>query len=154
MEPVITKIDHICIVTRDIKALLKRYEEVYGLTGFFLVDGEKGLDPTKKAQNLTTRGVKTDYNFSLSSGMIGDIRIEIVQPLDDKSDYALFLKEKGEGIHHVGVQVDTERMREIMQERGVGELATGTVRGNIDFVYYDTTPEIGMNIEVCYPQEP
>jgi methylmalonyl-CoA/ethylmalonyl-CoA epimerase len=28
---------------------------------------------------------------------------ELIEPLDDKSDYARFLAEKGEGVHHIAV---------------------------------------------------
>ena len=154
MEPLITKINHIGIVTKDVRAMMKRYEEVYGVTGWTFLDGEKGFDPSQKARNLTVRGVRQDYEISLAQTMIGDVRIELIQPLDDNSDFARFLKEKGEGVHHIGIDADQARMPDAMERSGVPELLSGTIPEETHFVYYDTLPQIGMTVEVCYPPEP
>lgn len=151
MEPLIKKITQIGIVTRDIKNMIKHYEEDYGITDWFFTDGEVGFDPAQKAQDLTTRGVKHDFEISLAQAMIGDVQIELIQPLDEFSDYAQFLKEKGEGVHHICVQADTAHMPAAMKARGVPELLSGTVPGVSHFVYYDTVPDIGMTLEVVYP---
>ena len=153
MEPLIKKITQIGIVTKDIKGMIKRYEKVYGITDWFFTDGEIGFDPSQKAHDLTTRGVKKDFEISLAQAMIGDVEIELIQPLDDNSDYALFLKEKGEGVHHICVETDQERMPAAMKERGIPELMSGKVTGVSHFIYYDTVPEIGMTVEVLYPPE-
>ena len=154
MEPLIKGISHIGIVTSDVKAMMKRYEEVYGVTGWTFIDGEKGFDPDQKARNLTVRGVRQDYEISLAQTMIGEIRIELIQPLDDNSDFMRFLKETGGGIHHIGIEVDMDRMPGVMQERGIPEILSGTIPNSTTFIYYETAPEIGATVEVCYPPEP
>jgi 4-hydroxyphenylpyruvate dioxygenase-like putative hemolysin len=35
--------------------------------------------------------------------MVGQVQWELIEPLDDESDYARFLAEKGEGVHHIAV---------------------------------------------------
>ncbi len=153
MEPLLKGISHIGVVTRDVKALMKRYEEVYGVTGWTFQDGEKGFDPSQKAQNLTVRGKKQDYEISLAQTTIGGVRLELIQPLDDKSEFSRFLREKGEGIHHIGIDVDMDRMPGVMADRGVPEILSGTIPGDTHFIYYETLPELGVTVEVCYPPD-
>lgn len=148
MEPIIKNILQICIVTADVKAMMERYEKHYGISGWRFADGEKGFPPEEKALNLTTRGVPGDFEITLASAMVGNVEIELIQPLDDISDYARFLKEKGEGVHHVCIEADNERLAEKMKERGIDELMSGTIPGASRFVYYDATPEIGLTLEV------
>lgn len=153
MEPLIKKILQIGIVTKDAKAMMKCYEEVYGITGWLFVDGTKGFDPAQKARDLTTRGVNHDFEITLAQAMIGDVQIELIQPLDEVSDYGLFLKEHGEGIHHICVEADQARMPAAMRERGIGELLSGTIPNSYHFIYYNTISDIGMTVEVCYPPD-
>ena len=148
MEPIIKNILQICIVTSDVKAMMERYERHYGIGGWKFVDGEKGFPPEEKALDLTTRGVRGDFEITLASAMVGNVEIELIQPLDDISDYARFLKEKGEGIHHVCIEADNERLADKMKERGIDELMSGTIPGTARFVYYDATPDIGLTLEV------
>ena len=148
MEPIIKKIFQICIVTADVKAMMKRYEENYGIGPWQFTDGEAGFPPEKKAQKLTTRGVPGNFEISIATAKIGDMEIELIQPLDDVSDYARFLKEKGEGVHHVCVTADNERLAARMKEQGIDELMSGTIPGAVRFVYYDATPDIGLTLEV------
>ena len=37
---------------------------------------------------------------------VGDSEIELLSPVDDRGEIAKFLREKGEGIHHLAVTVD------------------------------------------------
>ena len=149
MDPMIKKIFQIGIVTKDVKAMMKRYEEIYGIGGWVFTDGEAGFPPEKKARNLVTRGVPGDFEISIATAKVGDMEIELIQPLDDVSDYAKFLREKGEGVHHLCIVADNERLTAAMNERGVPELMSGTIPGVTRFVYFDSAPEIGMTIEFC-----
>ena len=148
MEPIIKRIFQICVVTADVKAMMERYEKHYGIGGWKFIDGEKGFPPEDKAVNLKTRGIPGNYEISIATASVGDIEIELIQPLDDVSDYAIFLKEKGEGIHHVCLEADNERMAKKMEERGIPELISGTIPGAVRFVYYDATPDLGFTFEM------
>ncbi|MCD8097094.1 MAG: VOC family protein [Lachnospiraceae bacterium] len=148
MKPLLKKILQIGIATRDLKGMVRRYQEVYGVEDWIVIDGETGFDPTQKAQELMVRGQAVDFEISLAKAMIGDVEIELIQPLDDKSDYALFLREHGEGVHHISVDTDVSQFQNVMEERGVEQLIRGTVPHVETFIYYDTVPEIGMTVEI------
>ena len=142
------RIEQIGIVTRDLKAMAKRYEEVYGVGPWVIADGEGGLDPKYQAVDLTVRGERPDFGVSLAWAKVGDIEIELIQPLDELSDYGKFLKEHGEGIHHISMVTDVPKFQKTMEERGIPQLMTGRVPGVETWIYYDSAPEVGMTIEI------
>lgn len=148
MDTFIQKINQIGIVTDDLKAMVQRYEEVYGIHGWTVIDGKAGFDPDAKAKNLCTRGVPGDFEISLAKAMVGEIEIELIQPLDNKSDYAQFLRKNGCGVHHISIDTDAGRFRQLMIQRNVPELLRGTIPGAETFLYYETGPEIGMTVEI------
>ena len=41
-----------------------------------------------------------------------------------------------------------------MREQSIPEIISGTIPDATTFRYYETAPEIGMTVEVCYPPEP
>lgn len=148
MEPLIKQILQLGIVTKDVKSMAKRLEEEYGIGPWMIIDGEKGFDPDKKAIGLTVRGERVDFEISLASAWVGDVELELIQPLDDKSEYARFLKEHGDGVHHISIGTNPTAFAEKMKERGIPELMKGTIPKTSNWIYYDSEKEIGMIAEV------
>ncbi|HUV15093.1 MAG TPA: methylmalonyl-CoA epimerase [Pelolinea sp.] len=72
-------------------------------------------------------GIQVDHVEDVSSQKaivaflpIGSGEIELVQPTDDESGTAKFLKERGGGMHHICLEVeDIEGMLERLTDRGV-----------------------------------
>ena len=81
------KIDHIGIVVHDIQESLKVYEKALGL-------------PLKEI-----RGVP-DQQVQVAFLPIGESNVELVQPTSDDTGIAKFLDKRGEGIHHICVEVE------------------------------------------------
>ena len=78
--------------------------------------------------------------------MAGNVQLELIQPLDEYSDYARHLKEHGEGhIHHISILTDNQAFRETMAERGIASVMKGHVAGVETFEYFDTGRELGVN---------
>jgi len=83
----VKKIDHIGIVVRDIESALKVYRDALGLE---LV----------KTEFVPEQGVKIAFLPA------GESEIELVQPTADDSGVARYLDRRGEGIHHLCLEVD------------------------------------------------
>ncbi len=81
------KIDHIGIAVRSIDQAKPFFEKVLGL----LCEGEEVVESQK---------VKTAF-FA-----VGEVHIELLEPTSDDSPIAKFLKNKGEGIHHIAYKTD------------------------------------------------
>ena len=81
------KVDHIGIVVSDIAAALKVYEDALGL-------------PLRETKELA------DQEVIVAFLPIGESNIELVQPTSDDSGVARYLAKRGEGIHHICIEVE------------------------------------------------
>ncbi len=70
----------------------------------------------------------------------GPITLELLQPLDDKSIWAKFIAEKGEGIHHFAFGVSNyDELVEKMKSQGHPLLVHAVFEGE-RWCYFDTSP--------------
>jgi len=81
------KIDHIGIAVRSLADAVKTYEDVIGLK----VSGYETVQ---------------DQAVNLAMIPIGDCRIELLEPLHGNSPIEKFMAKRGEGMHHIAVEVD------------------------------------------------
>jgi methylmalonyl-CoA epimerase len=84
---VIKRIDHIGIVINDIEQALAVYQEALGLS-------------------LAEIQERPDESVTIAFLPAGESQIELVQPVSSDSDVAKFLQKRGEGIHHICLEVD------------------------------------------------
>jgi methylmalonyl-CoA epimerase len=81
------RIDNIGIVVRDIQEALGVYEAALGL-------------PLKEVIEVPDQQVEVAFL------PIGESNIELVQPTSDDTGIARYLEKRGEGIHHICVEVE------------------------------------------------
>ena len=109
----IGRIDHIAIVVRDLEAALDFYRDGLGL-------------PLEKVLAIESDRVRIGF---LS---IGEAKIELVEPTDGTTGVARFLEAKGEGFHHVCLEVpDIQVALDTLAADGV-QLIDGTARKGAD----------------------
>lgn len=95
------KISHIGIAVKDLDAALPLYTDVLGLS----LEG---------METVESEGVKVAFL------RIGETRIELLEPLGPDSPIASFLEKRGEGIHHIALEVDgIEQKLSFLSEKGV-----------------------------------
>ncbi|MFN2183274.1 MAG: methylmalonyl-CoA epimerase [Anaerolineae bacterium] len=80
-------LDHIGIVVRDIAAALQVYQEALGL-------------PLQEMQDLPDQQVRVAFL------PVGESNLELVQPTSGDSGVARYLANRGEGIHHICIEVE------------------------------------------------
>jgi methylmalonyl-CoA/ethylmalonyl-CoA epimerase len=83
----VKKIDHIAIVVKDLDAAVKNYKEMFGF---------------KEIERLA--GPSNEFTSVMMQ--MGDIRVELFQPLKEGTSFSRFLAEKGGGMHHVSFLTD------------------------------------------------
>lgn len=99
--PKIKKINHVAIVVRDIEQALGFWETALGLK----------LD---HIEDVPSQQAKVAFI------PIGESEVELVQPTTEESGMATYLERKGEGMHHLCVEVeDIDGMLEQLAEQGV-----------------------------------
>ena len=83
----IKKINHVAIVVRDIDESLKFWESALGLKLHHIED-------------VTSQASQVAFI------PVGDSEIELVQPTTEDSGMAVYLEKRGEGLHHLCIEVD------------------------------------------------
>lgn len=114
------KIDHIGIVVRDIQTALKVYETALGL-------------PLKEILHVPDQEVKVAFL------PIGESNLELVQPTAENTGVAKFLDKRGEGIHHISIEVaDIESSLAQLKAQGVqliDEVPRQGAHGRVAFIH-------------------
>lgn len=103
------RIDHVAILVRDLEQALVFYRDTLGI-----IPGEIKEVPTEQ--------VRIAF---LPMGGPGSSEIELVQPTTPDSSLARFLDKRGEGLHHVCLEVDDiDAALAEMQQKGAPVLDT------------------------------
>jgi methylmalonyl-CoA epimerase len=84
----IKKIDHIAIAVRNLDEALQLYDKLFGAR-------------PSKIEIIPQQGVKAAL-----LPMDQSSEIELLEPIDPQSGVAKFIESRGEGIHHICLEVD------------------------------------------------
>ena len=119
----ITHIEHLGIAVKSIEEALPYYEQVLGLKCYNI-------------EEVADQKVKTAFF------MVGQTKIELLEPTSEESAVAKFIEKKGEGIHHIAFAVPSvaEALAEV-EAKGV-KLIDKAPRGGAE----------GLNIAFLHPK--
>jgi methylmalonyl-CoA/ethylmalonyl-CoA epimerase len=116
-------------------------------------DADKALENYKKILKIDKIDVELVPNEKVKVVMLNleDTRLELIEPLEDASPISKFLKERGEGIHHIAITADEiENDVNHAKENGMrflGELRTGSYGRKITFIHPKSLN--GVLVEFC-----
>ncbi|MFW5781845.1 MAG: methylmalonyl-CoA epimerase [Candidatus Muiribacteriaceae bacterium] len=124
------KIDHIGIAVKNIEEAGRIYSDI-------------GLE---KGSSEVIDGMKVGFFAA------GDSNIELLEPVDMDSPIGKFIEKKGEGIHHIAVNVpDVEAKLKELEEKGYRLIdkspRTGAHGKKIAFLHPKSTK--GVLLEIC-----
>lgn len=133
-----TKIDQVGIVVRDLEKSMKEYQQGVGIGPFDV------LDITSENSNI--EGAVSPYHMKIALARNVAVQVELIQVLNGETIHSQFLREKGEGIHHVGMLINGGIEEKIAQlkEQGINVLQRGEIFGRSHFVYLDTGKTSGV----------
>lgn len=139
-------VKHIGIVVRDIDRAIEHWQAL-GAANFrkFYFSTSRGT-----CGKVFKNGRPHKIEAVMASGELGNIGIELAQPLDDKSVYADYLREHGEGLHHVCPDTDQVPFAEVcaQMEREYGKPIFNGTGAVSNFAYYDCRRDLGSFVEV------
>ncbi|HEY93901.1 MAG TPA: lactoylglutathione lyase [Dehalococcoidia bacterium] len=130
-----TLISGICwdmaVVVRDLESTVKRLEELS--IGLFVVP-----EAPEGAEGLFYNGEPLESEYKALVTRLGNMQIEIIQPDDKPNPWKEFLDTRGEGIHHIGFQVDdVEGEVSRLAGRGAEVPFIGKINGKTGAAYVD-----------------
>jgi catechol 2,3-dioxygenase-like lactoylglutathione lyase family enzyme len=142
------KIAQIGLVVEDAARTAKRYAEVFGLGPWLFFE----LDPTELS--LHGRPVADGAtSVRIAMANLGELQIELLEPMKGPSTYMEFFEEHGEGAHHLsfGLVEDHDDLLEAMKSQGFGVEMQGLLGGAYTFTYLETQKELGTIFEIVRP---
>jgi methylmalonyl-CoA/ethylmalonyl-CoA epimerase len=126
------RVDHIAIAVDNAQNALENYKKILNIDK---IDSEEVPNEMVKVVILNLQ----------------DTRIELLEPMSDKSPISKFLKEKGEGIHHIAITADEiEKDVDRAKENGMrflGDIRTGSYGRKITFIHPKSLN--GVLVEFC-----
>jgi methylmalonyl-CoA/ethylmalonyl-CoA epimerase len=131
------------IVVRELESTMRRYVEEYGIGPWEVHEFAAG-----SAEDLHEHGRPVERSWRLATTMVGQVEWELIEPRDDESDYARFLAEKGEGVHHIAVApADYDRAVAAEVKRGRAAVLSGMF-GGFRVAYLPTEHDLGVIVEI------
>jgi methylmalonyl-CoA epimerase len=119
----VRRIDHVAIVVRDLDTALRFYRDTLGIAPSRVLD-------------FPQESVKIAF---LPMGGPGGSEIELLQPTDPDTGVARFLEKRGEGLHHICLEVpDIARALDELRAQGRAVLDTAprpTAEGRGIFIH-------------------
>ncbi|MGI9287522.1 MAG: VOC family protein, partial [Pseudomonadales bacterium] len=80
---------------------------------------------------------------------IGNVELEVIEPQDEESVYAQFLRDKGSGIHHVMFATpDYDKCSARMAANNVAVIGSGELQ-NTRFQMFNTEKDLGLICEIA-----
>ena len=125
-----TKVIQVGIVVKDVEKTVKR------LTSLGIGPFEPMVLPPERQEWFRDKRMYAD--FKIFGARIGDIQIELIQPISGDSPHKEFLETKGEGIQHIACAVeDVEKEVQKLTKEGATTLLRAKFPGGRGVAYMD-----------------
>jgi methylmalonyl-CoA/ethylmalonyl-CoA epimerase len=133
------------IVVADLDRTTKLLTSLFGIGPFRFVEW-----PDRPESKYYYRGVEERIRIKQAFVQLGEVEVEIIQPLEGHNDYQDFLDETGGGIHHLLFEVpDIDPVIQELAKSGVTVLQAGTgIRPGTRWALLDTQKLLGFLVEL------
>jgi 4-hydroxyphenylpyruvate dioxygenase-like putative hemolysin len=149
MEPIFKNVLQVGLVVKDLKETMKTYVHKYGIGPWKVYEFNKDT-----VADMKINGKRVDYSMRLAVTNIGNVQWELIEPLDDISHYAKFLKEHGEGIHHVALETESyDKALQFCEKNGIDQLQYGFWGKKFHYDYRKTQNDLKCIVELYGPEE-
>ena len=117
----INKLEHIGIVVKDLRQSLRPYQDLLGLE-------------LEEIEELDVQGATTKVAFL----PLGEVSVELVESSARSGLVADFIRDKGEGIHHLAFEVDDlDKIFDELSQKGIafewGKIISGSRGSRVAF---------------------
>jgi methylmalonyl-CoA/ethylmalonyl-CoA epimerase len=144
--------NHLCIVTADIDAAVRRWWDRYGIGPWRVYSYDRANMQAK------VDGEPVEFEMRAALAQLGPaFRIEIIQPLDEQSPYAETLRRSRgvDHVHHVRLDVpDFDRTRDELLALGLPVRLEASFKGGpaderrARAMYFDASDDLGLVLEI------
>ncbi|MGB6866037.1 MAG: VOC family protein [Candidatus Aminicenantaceae bacterium] len=137
------RVTQIGVVVHDIENASQAYAVFLG------IDKPQWVltDNVDKAHTVF-KGDSTEARAKLAFFELGNITIELIEPVGGPSTWQEFLENKGEGIHHIAFEIkDMDKKIDLLTAGGITLLQKGDYEGG-RYCYMDGVSKLGLILEL------
>lgn len=133
------------IVVPDRDRTIQTLTNLFGIGPFRLIEW-----PDRPESKYYYRGSEQEIQLKQAFARIGDVEIELIEPVRGRNGYQDFLEQVGGGIHHVLFEVpDIDSVLRELEKSGISVLQSGTgIRPGTRWALLDTQERLGFFIEL------
>ena len=140
-----SRLIHIGVVVRDMNKTTAR------LTALGIGPFKPRILPPDARETYRGKPFVPSKRVTIQTTRIGDMELELIQPIDGESPHREFLDAKGEGIQHLGFMVDNlDEEVERLTAQGSEILLTSQFKGGGGVAYLDLDAA-GLIVELVQP---
>jgi catechol 2,3-dioxygenase-like lactoylglutathione lyase family enzyme len=150
-DPGLKTLTQICIVCRDLDACVKRWATALGVP----VPTARITRPGPEVKELY-RGKPSTGQARIANIRLGQVTLELLQPVGPDTSWKDVLDEKGETVHHIAFAVqDVPKTVDRFQKLGMPVIHQGRFDGdNGTYTYLDSTKSLGVIVELLHSEGP
>jgi catechol 2,3-dioxygenase-like lactoylglutathione lyase family enzyme len=138
-------VHQIGIVVANCDEAVARYSALLGYT-----EWRRSTFGREDVDRMTLRGVDAEYSMRLAFAADAP-ELELIEPAGGDIHYSGWLAERGEGLHHLAIVVDSlDETIEAMESAGFANIQSGhgfAPNGKGGYAYFDTAGELGFILE-------
>lgn len=141
------EVAQIGVVVRDLDKAIQALTEIFGVgpfrTNIYPPPGRTGFE-------LRYHGEPAAFSYRQAFADLGNVELELIQPLTGETIWSDFLEKHGEGIHHIRFNVpDIAPVEAYLSAHNIFASMSGPgLRPGTGWMNFDTEDCIGFTIEV------
>jgi methylmalonyl-CoA/ethylmalonyl-CoA epimerase len=147
VSPLFKDVVQIGVVVRDMEKVMQALTTIFGIGPFRTI-----LYPPEDRPDIQREyyGEPGDFCYRQAFAELGNIELELIQPLSGHSIWADFLEKHGEGIHHIRFNTyDLEPVIKHLADHGIPVAMSGSgLRPGTSWANFASEDQIGFTIEM------
>lgn len=139
---------HVGMVVRDIEKAIAHFEAL-GIGPFKFDDEHRTFDIRFKGE---LHGQPAEWTTRISNALMGDVELELLEPVEGNQALLETLEAQGEGLHHIG-WLTTDLQGDIDRATAAGSTVwtSSIVPGQPGFVYFENSSVGNLAVELREP---
>lgn len=138
-----TQLAQVAIVVRDIEESARRWSEVLGQPTPQVITTAPGDEV-----EMTYRGKPTKAQAKLAFFSLGQVQLELIEPLGGESVWQEALDKNGESVQHIAFWVEgMQRSADFLKQHGIPMVQRGDM-GEGQYAYFDGEERLGVTLEL------
>ena len=137
----------VALVVRDVHATIDQWYRILGIGPW---DVRHITQETVRDFKVDGKPVTDPFDFICAVTWVGDVELELVQPIEGPNIYWEHLQKYGEGLHHIKDVMPDEDIPGFiadLESKGIKVTQTGWIDQDVHY-YVDTKDTLGLVYEI------